>query len=805
MITCLSRRHVAIRVAFCLAAVIALSGCTSKDEKAKAYYDQGMKFVAAHDTAKATVEFKNAVQLKKDYTAAWLQLAKIEEDSRNYGAAASDLQTIIELQPNDVESRVKLARLLLVGGKATDALKIIDAGDASQNQNANILALKATILFRLRESTQAVELAHTALNIDPKNAAAMSVLAADRLAHGEAQAALEILDSAELATDGKDLGIELGKLRILDQIRDWPREETLLKKLIAQYPDQGFQNQLVRIYLLQKRPDDAVKELRANADNKPNDPAPELALVRLLASFKGPQAAHQELEDRIKAGIKAGNDVFIYQLALAQFDYSQGDFDSSKHLLESLIASAPAKDALTARVTLAQMYVNRKQLDEAEPLVSQILQQDGRNTSGLALRASIRMNRGQFEPAIADLRTALNDQPHSTELMILLGTAYERNGAIELADRQFADALRTSNYDPGVGLAYVAFLQRRGSGDRAEEILTDLVSRWPQNKQLLSKLADAKLARKDWVGAEAIAEKLKKLGGDTTNADEILGAALLAQDKSGQAIDALQSAYTASPSAVPPMLNLVRAYVHVKQTDKAITLLQNVLKADPANAEAYVLLGDIAQLNNSTQQAIDNFKKAIEKQPKETIGYQALANLYLTHNNLAEAQKVIQTGLQQLPESGSLRLMWAGTLEQKGDYDGAIAQYQTMLDKDPSSLIVINNLASLLADHKTDKASRDRAQSLVAPLRKSPIPQFKDTLGWVSYQNGNYREAIPLLEQAAAALQNDPDVHYHLGMAYIAAGQLAKAAEQLNLALGKGPNDDLKKKIEAGLQATTKE
>lgn len=805
MITCLIRRHDAIRVAFCLTAAIALSGCNSKDEQAKEYYDQGMKFVAAHDTAKATVEFKNAVQLKKNYTAAWLELAKIEEANRNYGAVVSDLQTIIELQPNDVGSRVKLARIFLMGGKPTEALKIIDAVDVSQNQDANVLALKAAILFRLHEGTQAVALAQTALNLDPKNAVAMSVLASDRLVHDDTKGALEILDSAELATDGKDLGIELGKLKLLDQIRDWQREEALLKKLVAQYPDQGFQNQLVRLYLLEKRPEDAVKELRASIDTRPNDPAPELALVRLLASFNGPQAARQELEDRIKAGIKAGNDVFIYQLALAQFDFTQGDFDSSKHLLENLIANSPAKDALTARVTLAQMYVNQKQFDEAESLVSQILKQDARNISGLTLRASIRVNRGQFEPAIADLRTALNDQPHSTELMILLGSAYERNGAIELADRQFADALRASNFDPAVGLAYVAFLQRHGSDARAEEILTDLASRWSQNKQVLSKLAEVKLARKDWVGAQAIGDKIKSLGGDTTNADEILGTALLAQDKSSQGIDALQSAYAASPSAVQPMLNLVRAYVHVKQTDKAITLLQNVLKADPANAEAYVLLGDIAQQNNSTQQAIDNFKKAIEKQPKETIGYQALANLYLIHNKLAEAQQVIQTGLQQLPESGSLHLMWAGTLEQKGDYDGAIAEYQSMLGKDPSSLVVINNLASLLVDHKTDKANFERAQSLAAPLRKSPIPQFKDTLGWVSYQNGNYREAIPLLEQAAAALQNHADIHYHLGMAYIAVGQLAKASEQLSLALSKGPNEDLKKKIEAGIQAATKE
>ena len=164
----------------------------------------------------------------------------------------------------------------------------------------------------------------------------------------------------------------------------------MLKKLIEQYPDGGFRNQLIRLYLLQKRPDDAEKELRAAVAAKPDDPAPELALVRLLNTFKGPAVARQELVTRIKAG----KDVFPYQVALAEFDFAQGHFKDSEQLLKSLIASSSAEDALTARITLAQMYLNRKQLDAADALVSEILQKDSRNTDGLKLRASIHIERG---------------------------------------------------------------------------------------------------------------------------------------------------------------------------------------------------------------------------------------------------------------------------------------------------------------------------------------------------------------------------------------------------------------------------
>ena len=786
----------AIRLAGVLLAILTVSGCSSKEERAKDYYEHGTKLLAEHENAKASIEFKNAVKLKKNYAAAWLALAKIEELNGNIAGEVPYLRNVVELEPTDIDAKLKLAKILLRGRATDDALKLVNAAYDLDNHNADILALKAAILLQHKEVSGALEDAHAALELDPKNATALSVLAADRVTNGDTQAALQLLDKAETDTDDNNVGIELSKLRIFEQTKDWPHAEALLKKLIERYPDGPYRAQLIRLYLIEKRPDDAENELRALVAARPNDPAPELALVRLLNAFKGPAVARQELVDRIKAG----KDVFPYQVTLAQFDFGQGRFNDSEALLKGLIAGSAEKDALTAQLTLAQMYLSRKQLDAAESLVSQILQKDSRNTSGLALRASIHIERGQFEGAVNDLREALNDQPRSTPLTLLLATAYERSGAIELAEKQLAEAMRVSNFNPAVSLNYVAFLQRRGSIARAEEVLTDLAGRWPQNIQILSKFAEVKLARQDWSGAEAVAERIKRTGGNSGVADDILGTALLGEHKYDQALDALQGAYAAAPSSPQTMLALVEGYVRTKQIDKAVALLQSVLKADPANAQAYVLLGSIQQQTNAPKQALESFKMAVEKQPKSPAGYQALANFYLAQKNIGEAQNVIQTGLKQLPDNPSLHLILAAIEELNGDYDAAISEYELMLSKDSGSLLIVNNLASLLADHRADKASLERAQSLAASLRKSPVPQFKDTLGWISYQNGNYKDAVSLLEEATAALPNRAEIHYHLAMSFIATGELGKASEQLNMALDKVTNDDTKAKIQAALK-----
>jgi tetratricopeptide (TPR) repeat protein len=723
-------------------------------------------------------------------------LAQVEEHNGNVGALVPIDRAIVELDPNNVDAKLKLARVLNLGGSLDEALSQVNAAAELDGRNAGVLTQRAVLLYKLNDPEGAIRDAKAALEIDPEAGGAMIVIAAERLGRGDTKGAMQILDSNPVMRD-KDLGIQIFKLKILEKTQDLPQAEVVLRRLVELYPDElQFRQLLIRLYVFQKRPAEAEKEQRFIVAAHPDDARAELDLVRLLLAVKDPAAARDELVSRINNG----KDVFPYQIALAEFDISQGNTAKGIELLEQLASTSAPDQVLIAQNALAQTYLGQKKIDAAEKVVSDILHKDSRNNGGLRLRAAIRLDQGQVESAINDLRQALNDQPRSPDLMLLLASAYERSGSMELAEKEFADATKASNFDPRFGLAYVGFLQRRGSTARAEDVVTELASRWPKNVEVLSALAQLRLVRQNWIGAQEVGEVIRRIGNNRGLADQILGAALSGRQKYDESIGALENAYTAAPSAVQPMVSLVRAFVNAKKPEQAVAFLQTVLKANPQNAEAYVLLGSIALSSNAPDEALKDFKAAIEKQPKNVAGYRALADFYLSRNNSEDALKVIQSGLKVQPENSVLRLSMADILERKGDYDAAIAEYETLLRSEPNSLIVANNLASLLADHRTDKASLAQAQSLAAMLKKSPLPQFKDTLGWVSYLQGDYEAAIPLLNEAATALPKLAVIRYHLGMAYFAAGQQDKAAEQLKLALGGNPNQELKGKIETALR-----
>ena len=306
-----------------------------------------------------------------------------------------------------------------MGNALDQALDWVNKAGEIDPKNTAALSLKAGILLKLNDHKGAIQEAHKALEIEPGNLDSFIVLASEKYLSDDPKGALQILDGVPSAKKD-DLGVVLLKVKIFEKMGDLQQLEAQLKKLVELRPDQvAFKAELVKFYVAHQRLDEAEKLMRSIAAADPANTAAELDVVRFLLATKGSAAARQELDARIKAG---GN-VFPFQMALADLDLHDGNFTESSQLLEKLISSAASPaDANAARAKLAAMQLGRKNVPAAEALIADILSSDSHNTDALKLRASIRIDRGQLDDAIADLRQALNDQPQSPELMTLLAS-----------------------------------------------------------------------------------------------------------------------------------------------------------------------------------------------------------------------------------------------------------------------------------------------------------------------------------------------------------------------------------------------
>ena len=106
-----------------------------------------------------------------------------------------------------------------------------------------------------------------------------------------------------------------------------------------------------------------------------------------------------------------------------------------------------------------------------------------------------------------------------------------------------------------------------------------------------------------------------------------------------------------------------------------------------------------------------------------------------------------------------------------------------MLKIRPDSELVINNLASLLTDYRTDKASYDRAYEASVIFKNSQTPQFLDTFGWASYKAGKLDEATKALKKANELQPETAIYRYHLGKVLFDSQHLSDAKQELQKAV----------------------
>src|SRR6187402_617987 len=83
------------------------AACSSREQRAQRYYENGISYLEKKDYAKARIELRNALQLREDMVDAWRALAKIDEHDRNVQSLLASLKRVAELDDKDVATRAQ--------------------------------------------------------------------------------------------------------------------------------------------------------------------------------------------------------------------------------------------------------------------------------------------------------------------------------------------------------------------------------------------------------------------------------------------------------------------------------------------------------------------------------------------------------------------------------------------------------------------------------------------------------------------------------------------------------------------------
>jgi tetratricopeptide (TPR) repeat protein len=200
-----------------------------------------------------------------------------------------------------------------------------------------------------------------------------------------------------------------------------------------------------------------------------------------------------------------------------------------------------------------------------------------------------------------------------------------------------------------------------------------------------------------------------------------------------------------------------------------------------------LLLGaKVRIITGGAREAEGLLRRAIEANPANSEAYGLLGQIYVAQHRTEDAKLQFQQMLKQEPRSVGIHTMMALLCRAENDVDGAIAWYKKALQIDSRAAVAANNLAAIYLSRGTEL---DNAQRL-AEIARGAAPnqaEFHDTLGWIYYKKGLTAQSIETLYRAVQLDPNNPSSRFHLGMAYVQDGTDPKARQQLQVALALDP------------------
>lgn len=151
-----------------------------------------------------------------------------------------------------------------------------------------------------------------------------------------------------------------------------------------------------------------------------------------------------------------------------------------------------------------------------------------------------------------------------------------------------------------------------------------------------------------------LTKTLTVLAGATLVAGMLAAAPVLAVDGGGGGGGYSSSSDGGSRSVSGPSLNDARALVRAQKWKSAASMLKQIVRADPRNAEANNLLGYSLRKTGDYKNAQGFYLKALKLDPRHKGATEYLGELYVEIGQLAKANKQLAT-LEQLCGNTSCR------------------------------------------------------------------------------------------------------------------------------------------------------
>ena len=542
---------------------------------------------------------------------------------------------------------------------------------------------------------------------------------------------------------------------------------------------------------------------------------------------------------------------------------------------EDSVFITPAKDLLLrpdgehkadalAHFVEGMSFEENGEMDKALAAYRKVLDVDPGQANLASRVAALLTRQDDFPEAIDVLKDAIKANPNAPGPLLQLAFIYTKylrrtDQAIDYVNR--AIALDPHNIDAYERLCEIAL----GAGDekkalqsldRATEIKSDDPAFWARLGKLYASIVfqpDRPPKPEEVARVNDIFKKAADRAGDDAAALKVVADYYASTQQIKEAIPLYLRLLELEPDDINAREKLATGFVLTNQREKAVEMLEAIIKEHPEKYQPYDLLAGLLddaaralerekkgdQAKAMFAKAAANYEQSLIVNPGRASPYLHLAELLLGPLKQNErAVKVLSEARQHFPQTPEIVYYlgiaqreakhfqeavatfeealheaeaegaeianarfyfdYGAAAEQAGLHDKAADLFRKSIAVDPANAAdAYNYLAYMWAEHDTHL---DEAEQMIKlALQADPNNgAYIDTLGWLEFRQGKFDQALSDLLRAAQKLtREDPVVLEHVGDACAKLNKAAQALDAWQRALNLDPqNKKLADKID---------
>jgi tetratricopeptide (TPR) repeat protein len=696
----------------------------------------------------------------------------------HYPDAAAEYEAALEADPHDGRLRKKLADAYTHAGKLREAaIEIVRASDVLP-ADIDAQVAGATAMVNLGRFVDAAQRMAAVLREQPENPGALIAWAnaTSRLLN----ITTAIIALGDVVEDHDRYEAARQQLRPRVSLEDDRAAEAAFRKALQLAPAMSEAKfGLVNFLWATGRLDDAEELLRGLADQNPQYPP----VNRALGSFYLSRHRETEGERYLRNAATAGEAGAGARFALADYYMRSKRMADAQAVLGLMTEADDATGEVSMR--LAPIEFQTGLAGAAVRRVDALLSRQPHHARAALLRAQFLLAMGNPDPRFA--RAAVVEDPTSTDARLALGQVLVASGDPETALDEYREAVRQNPSATRLWVELVRLSLALERDDEAGQFARKAVVQLPDDRVARVLFVKALIRARDYSTAEQELQPLLSTVPDSPDVLTQLGALHAARGNIAAARAAFIRALHVDRDSEEVLAGLVSLELKARNVAAASELVDPAVAAHPTSPAYLVLAAQVYAAENDTRRSESTLRQALEIDRANVQASMSLADLLDRQSRHEEASKVLERLIDRWPGLTKAQMALAMLEERLGRTAAAQARYKKIVAGNPATFTAAYRLARLYADQRENL---DLALSLAtgAVQRLPDDPDASDALGWVYTQKDVVDLALPHLQKAVRAVPNNALYRYHLGSAYLSAGNLRHARDEFTRVVQLDPN-----------------